>query len=190
MFDEISKLIGLFWRNKHLLPFLAVNYFIILLFYQILISVYPFGANFHKCLDKIWKLQKRAIRVHVVCNLPYDEPIQKFFKQLCWHNIYERYFNQVNFMVFKILSAAKSSLSHLVTFQTHSSNHSLVSNSSHFLLHLPFPHKDIFKQSLCYAAPVLWNKLPDNIRSASSIIAFKELLKNFIFGSKMNNLSF
>ena len=131
-------------------------------------------------------LQKRAIRV--VCYLPYDEPTQKFFKQLCWHNIYERYFNQVNFMVFKILTTANSPLSHLVTFQP--IYQIISSNSSHFLLHVPFPHKEIFKQSLCYAAPVLWNKFPDNILSASSIFAFKRLLKNFILGSKMNSLSF
>ena len=187
--NEISKLIGLLWRNKHLLPFFSRQ-----LFYNSFIlpkidyCLPIWGKSSQICLDKIWKLQKRAIRV--VCNLPYDEPTHKFFKQLCWHNIYERYFNQVNIMVFTILSTANSPLSHLVTFQTHSSNHNLRSNSNHFLLHVPFPHKEIFKQSLCYAAPVLWNKLPDNIHSASSIFAFKRLLKNFISGSKMNNLSF
>ena len=59
--------------------------------------------------------------------------------------------------------------------------------SSHFLLHVPFPHKEIFKQSLCYAAPDLWDKLPDNKSSASSIFAFKRLLKNFILESKINH---
>ena len=69
--------------------------------------------------DRHTDRQRRQVLYTCGLNRKYNEPTHKFFKQLCWHSIYERYFNQVNFMVLKIWSTATSPLSDLVTLQTH-----------------------------------------------------------------------
>ena len=70
---DISKLVGLLWRNKHLLPFSSC-----LLFYNSYIlpkldyCLPIWGKSSQTHLDKLWQLQKGAIRI--ICNVSYDEP--------------------------------------------------------------------------------------------------------------------
>ena len=78
---EVSKLIGLLWRNKHILPYSCR-----LLFYKAYIlpkidfCLTIWGKSSQTFLDRIWKLQKRAIRI--VCDLPYSEPTRHVFSAL------------------------------------------------------------------------------------------------------------
>ena len=99
----------------------------------------------------------------IIFNKPYDEPTQDLFKQLRFHNIYERYFYQCCIEVFKIINTENSPLSHLISLQFHSSSYNLCSNSSHLMLQVPFPHKKIFKQSFLYSAVISWNSLPNSV---------------------------
>ena len=46
------------------------------------------------------------------------------------------------------------------------------------VLNVPFPRKELFKESFLYSAPVIWNSLPVNIRSAYSVAVFKRLYKH------------
>ena len=132
---DISKLVGLLWRNKHLLPFSSR-----LLFYNSYIlpkldyCLPIWGKSSQTHLDKLWRLQKRAIRP----------------------------------------------LSHLINLHSHSSSITLRSNSSHCMLQVPFPHKELFKQSFLYSAPILWNTLPNHIRLASSFNIFKQQCNHYV----------
>ena len=58
-----------------------------------------------------------------------------------------------------------SSLFHYVNSNTRSSSNNDLS--------VPRPHTIIFKPSLAYAGPKLWNKIPLSIREVSNISAFK-----------------
>ena len=123
------------WRNRQILPFSSR-----LLFYNsyILSKIdycLPIWGNSAKNgLDKIWRLQKRAVRI--VCNVPYDTPSSDLFKQLKSMNIYERYFYQVSLNVYKILSLEDSPLKCLVNLQSPSCFYSLRSSSSQFTLNV------------------------------------------------------
>ena len=47
---------------------------------------------------------------------------------------------------------------------------------------IPKPNKEIFKQSLTYSGPIIWNNLPTSVKDRSSIMAFQsnliKLMKN------------
>ena len=47
---------------------------------------------------------------------------------------------------------------------------------------IPKPNKEIFKQSLTYSGPIIWNNLPTNIKERTSTMAFQSnlirLMKN------------
>ena len=53
-------------------------------------------------------------------------------------------------------------------------------STNNFLI--PKPNKEIFKQSLTYSGPIIWNNLPTDIKEKSSIMAFQsnliKLMKN------------
>ena len=134
-------------------------------------------------LDRIWRLQKRAIRI--VCNISYDTSTHDLFKQLGWMNIYKRYFYQVCLNVFNILSTDCSPISSLVNLHSDSRFYNLRSNSSHKTLDVPFPRKELFKQSFLYSAPITWNILPIEIRTSTSLNIFKHLCKHFVL---LNNV--
>ena len=184
--NELSKLTGMLWRNRQILPFSSR-----LLFYNsyILSKIdycLPIWGNSAKNgLDKIWRLQKRAVRI--VCNVPYDTPSSDLFKQLKSMNIYERYFYQVSLNVYKILSLEDSPLKCLVNLQSPSRFYSLRSSSSQFTLNVPFPRKEVFKQSFSYSSAILWNSLPLDIRTSLSLNNFKRLCKNYVLSSDFSH---
>ena len=174
------------WRNRQILPFSSR-----LLFYNsyILSKIdycLPIWGNSAKNgLDKIWRLEKRAVRI--VCNVPYDTPSSDLFKQLKSMNIYERYFYQVSLNVYKILSLKDSPLKCLVNLQSPSRFYSLHSSSSQFTLNVTFPHKEVFKQSFFFSAAILWNSLPLDIRTSLSLNNFKRLCKNYVLSSDFSH---
>ena len=65
-----------------------------------------------------------------------------------------------------------SSLFHYVNSNTRSSSNNDLS--------VPRPHTEIFKRSLAYAGPKLWNKIPLSIREVSNMSAFKHHMRRFI----------
>ena len=102
-------------------------------------------------------------------------------------NIYERYFYQASLNVYKILSLEDSPLKCLVNLQSHSRFYSLRSSSSQFILNVPFPHKEVFKQSFSYSSAILWNSLPLDIRTSLSLNNFKRLCKNYVLSSDFSH---
>ena len=48
-------------------------------------------------------------------------------------------------------------------------------------LHQPIPNYDIFKRSLAYNGPTIWNALPRIIKTSSTIMQFKREYKNVFF---------
>ena len=54
------------------------------------------------------------------------------------------------------------------------------------LLLVPKPSSSLFKRSLLYNGPLLWNTLPSNVRSAESLNIFKKLLAAHISQQQWN----
>ena len=131
---ELSKLIGLLWRNQHLLP-----YHCRLLFYNSFIlpridyCLPIWGNSSIQNMNKIWRLQKKAVRL--ICNVPFDAPSADLFKNLRFMNIFERHLYQLCVSVFKILSSNNSPMSNLISLQN---------NSHSYNLRLKNPLKNLF----------------------------------------------
>jgi hypothetical protein len=149
--NSVSQLIGLLSSKKKCLP-----YTYRLLFYKSYIlpkidyCITIWGKASHNLLDRIWRLQKRAIRI--ICNLSFNGATRHFFTQLGIHNIYERYLYQLCVTVYKIINTDDAPLSNLIKLHHHSS-YNLRSRNPH-MLHVPFPNKEIFRQSLSYSGAV------------------------------------
>ena len=62
-----------------------------------------------------------------------------------------------------------------------------LSQSDGIILHVPQYQPSIYKStkqfglSFAYDAPKIWNELPDNVRSATSIASFRKKLKAYLF---------
>ena len=125
---ELSKLIGLLWRNRHLLP-----YHCRLLFYNSFIlpridyCLPIWGNSSIQGMNKIWRLQKKA--VPLISNVPFDAPTADLFKNLRFMNIFERHLYQLCISVFKILSSHNSPMSNLISLQNNSHSYKLRSNT-------------------------------------------------------------
>ena len=59
-------------------------------------------------------------------------------------------------------------------------SHNLRTNDDSFLLHIPKPHKEIFKSTYSYMSAVNWNSLPLIVRSSQSINTFLHLCKQYL----------
>ena len=177
LYSQLYKLIGLLWRNRHMLPkcskILFYNSFILTKI-DYCLPIWGNAAQVH--LDKIWRLQKRAIRI--IHNVSLDAPTESLFKELHCLNIYQRYFYQICVTTYVMLNTIDSPLRNLVTLQP-TARYNLRSDNDNFMLKIPFPHKEIFKSSLSYACASNWNKLPNIIRSSQSLIAFKCSCKKY-----------
>ena len=54
-------------------------------------------------------------------------------------------------------------------------------NSVNGCLSIPKPNKELYKQSLLYNGPKVWNSLPNELKNASSVLTFKTIYKKFTF---------
>ena len=98
------------------------------------------------------------------------------------HNLYqpENYF-KINLITFKCLNnQAPSYLKQLLTL--YRPNRALRSSSDKLkLVTVPYNLKTYGYRSYSVHAPILWNSLPFNIRSAENITSFKSKLKTHLF---------
>ena len=117
------------------------------------------GGIFHSNLNRIFRLQKRAIKI--ILDYEYTD-IASSMNELKILNIFERIFLQKAKFLYKI---SKSINPYYINgmFTLRTVNETLLSlrsvNTSNF--QTPRPQKEIFKQSLINSGPVIWNNLPD-----------------------------
>ena len=117
------------------------------------------GGTSHSNLKRIYRLQKRAIKI--ILDYEYTD-IASSMNELKILNIFERIFLRKAKFMYKISkSITPSYINDMFTLRT--VNETLLSlrsvNTSNF--QTPRPQKEIFKQSLIYSGPVIWNNSPD-----------------------------
>ena len=88
-------------------------------------------------------------------------------------NIYERIFMRKAKFMFKVSKAITPSYINDM-FSLRPMNETVQSlrsvNTSSF--HIPRPQKEIFKQSLIYSGPIIWNNLPDWLKNLKTVDSF------------------
>ena len=116
----------------------------------------------------------------VVCNTTkFQCHTTTLLKRLHWLPISERIKFKIASLTFKIQHFAKPSyLSELIT--SYQPSRSLRSSGTN-LLSIPDIRSSIGRRSFSYTAPKLWNSLPPDLRSCTSITVFLGKLKTHLF---------
>ena len=127
--------------------------------------------------ERICKLQKRAARIILKCNM--YTPSNEMFKKLNWMPFHKRVQYHTCILTYKSLNGmAPSYMSDLLknVSSVHSRNLRSVSNNT---LHIPRSKTKKHESSFSVLAPRLWNSLPIHIRESSTLSAFKSRLQQY-----------
>ena len=95
-------------------------------------------------------------------------------------NIYERIYLKKAKSIFKISKSLTPDYLNEM-FHLRPLNNTIQSFRSSTAINyvLPMPHKELFKQSLIYSGPLIWNNLPENLKQVEQLTAFRNNPENF-----------
>ena len=143
-------------------------------FFDYGLSVWGNAAITH--LDRLFKLQKRAIRIiNHSSFLAQTAPI--FYTQNIL-TLYDRYKYLLGTLMF--LWHRKLLPDSLLNYFTLNCNIHSYSTRNAANFHLPKVRTSLYYKSVIYQGPLTWNSIPDNIRNAASFNIFKRKLKNHL----------
>ena len=151
------------------------------LFYQgYILPLIDYGSNTWGSTSKLnieilSKLQKRAARI--ILKADCDTPSSEMFNELGWSTIANRHNYNKAVLTFKVLNdLTPEYISDLLkpTFETHNRN---LRSATNGCLSVPRSRTSLFDRSFSATAPKLWNSLPKEIITASSLENFKQLAK-------------
>ena len=118
--------------------------------------------------EKLQKLQNRAIRV--ITKSSYDTSSRLLLTSLGWDNLSSRRAKQKANLMYKCINnLAPAYLCNLFLPRIPSYD---FRNAKKKLL-LPKPRTDYLKHSFSYSGAILWNNLPEEIRTSNSLAFFK-----------------
>ena len=129
-------------------------------------------------ISRLQSIQNTAARV-VTRTRKFDH-ITPVLKQLHWLPVRYRIVFKILLLVYKALNGtAPSYISELLKY--HTSERKLRSSSQHLLATPKARLKTYGERAFAVAAPRLWNSIPLELRSSSSIDIFKQHLKTYLF---------
>ena len=104
--------------------------------------------------------------------LPHDN-IANSMDELKILNIYERIFLRNAKFMFKVSkSVLPSYVNEIFSFQPFNETLQSLRSTGALDFYTPRPQKEIFKQSLIYSGPVIWNNLPDCLKNLETVDSF------------------
>ena len=141
------------------------------------------NALFHGCsskdLSRLQRLQNRAARI--IYQLPRRHPTSDLLVSLHWLPIDKRIQFKILLYAFKVLNGLSPTyLNDCITIYV-PLREGLRSHNDPNRLAIPKSCRRIGDSSFSTIAPKLWNELPKNIRSMTSIGTFKRELKTYLF---------
>ena len=128
------------------------------------------GGTSQYNLNRIYRLQKRAVKI--IVNYQYDN-IANSMDELKILNIYERIFLRKAKFMFKVSkSVLPSYVNQMFSFRPFNETLQSLRSTGALDFYSPKPKKEIFKQSLIYSGPVIWNNLPDCLKNLETVGSF------------------
>ena len=128
------------------------------------------GGTSPSNLDRIFRLQKRACKVILDYNV---DNIFDSMQDLKILTVFERLFLRKAKFMFKVEKSLTPPYINEM-FHLRNQNESLPllrsTASSNFIP--PRPRKEIFKQSIMYSGPIIWNSLPPELKSLNTVNSF------------------
>ena len=129
-------------------------------------------------IDRLQKVQNSAARL-ITRNKKFDH-ITPVMKELHWLPINQRIVYKILLITYKALNrCAPSYIGDML--QPLKSTMNLRSSMKGFLAVPPIRLVNYGQRSFSYAAPKLWNELPDTVRHSESLLVFKTKLKTYLF---------
>ena len=136
--------------------------------FNLLIGFKFISLCFSQLSEKLQKLQNRAIRV--INKSSYDTSSRFLLNSLDWDNLSVRRAKQKTDLMYKFIdNLAPAYLCNLFTPRT---PNYYFRNAKKKLM-LPKPRTDYLKRSFSYSGALLWNNLPEEIRTSNSLGFFK-----------------
>ena len=130
-------------------------------------------ASQNKCIRFCLQLDKRS-KIWV-----------KEFLKLTWLNVHDRYLKFIFSDIFKFQNDRCPDYFNEIFCLV--GKNVVITRSSSKKLKLPFRKTKLGIQSLSYVGPNTWNRLPDNLKSATSVNSFKHYIKEY-FLKKLGNV--
>ena len=136
-------------------------------------------------LRKLQCVQNSLARI--VANTTKYSHITPVRKALHWLPIKYRSIFKTAMLVYKFLLSGNPKYFEPFLIPRHSAYNTRQSQSDGIFLEVPhfgsiFKSRKHFGLSFAYDAPMIWNDLPDEVRSANSLASFRSKLKSYLFG--------
>ena len=136
-------------------------------------------------LRKLQCVQNSLARI--VANTTKYSHITPVRKALHWFPIKYHSIFKTAMLVYKFLHSGNPKYFEPFLIPRHSAYNTRRSQSDGIFLEVPqfasvFKSRKHFGLSFAYDAPMIWNDLPDEVRSANSLASFRSKLKSYLFG--------
>ena len=139
------------------------------------------GATSSTNIERLSKLQKRAARI--ILKADFMTPSSNMFEQLNWLSIPKRFMYNKAILVYKALNTSNLTPTYISNLlkpisKTHSRS---LRSSENGILSIRRSRSALFDRSFSHSAAKLWNTLPQNMRTASSLNEFKSCLRDYLW---------
>ena len=117
-------------------------------------------------LNRIFRLQKRACKIILDYNV---NDIMESMQDLKILNVFDRlYLRKAKFMYRVSRGETPQYVNELFQQRPQNENEPQLRSTSGLTFVPPRPNKEIFKQSITYSGPIIWNSLPTTLRSVDN----------------------
>ena len=177
--SRLSRTLGIFKRLRYLPLDVLKTLYYALFYSKITYGIVIWGSCFKSYLYPLIIIQKKMIRL--ITNSDWMAHTMPIFKDLEIMRIPDLFEFHLAILIYKtIMLNFNPDLNKLIFGNVigHSYNTRFLNNNS---IRLPKYSKDVCQRSIIYRGIQLWNKLPNDIKTAPSISNFKITLKRKIF---------
>ena len=121
-------------------------------------------------------MQNRAARI-VSGIFDWNMFVSKLIRDLGWMNVKTRRDYFILLIMYKCIKTGEPTYLNDTLIYVNNCHTQNTRSASNNVLVLPKPNIELFKTSLVYKGPQLWNNLPHDIQCVSDVSVFKECLK-------------
>ena len=175
--NKLKPRLGVLYRLSQILP----RHCLVNIYFALIQSVIDYGLTLwghtsNSNINKVQKFQNRAARICTQC-FDYTISSSELLLDLGWLNNVKRRDFLTCILILKCMSGeAPNYLCDL--FMDLSYIHNVnIRSATERNLYVPFAHSSYYKNALRVYGPNIWNKLPNEIKTAQNISQFKYLLK-------------